>query len=238
MKLAGSVAALSRELGYDRAGTERIRRAYKNADASIAHEIVIDVERWLAEHSDGAPGEPPHSPTASAGRGRESGDPVELPASEFRGAPGTRNGPPAGYRRIPMVTIEPAASDSGNELEIEIEETEGDTWLPDWFIRAEYGIDPERVRHIRVRGDSMKETILPGQRLVIGLVPYGHVVADGHIYVFRGPGGVLIKRLYVEPDHIHVWSDNEKAPRYRVPLETFSRDYRIAAVALEISSKL
>ena len=137
-----------------------------------------------------------------------------------------------------MVTIEPAASDNGNELDVEIEEVEGDTWLPDWWIIQEYGMSPERIRYVRVRGDSMKETILPGQRLTIGLVPPGHVVADGHVYVFRGPGGVLIKRLYVLPEHIHVWSDNEKAPRYQVPLEVFSRDYRIAAVALEISSKL
>ena len=66
----------------------------------------------------------------------------------------------------------------------------------------------------------------------------GGELRDGLVYVFRGPGGIQIKRLYVEPQHIHIWSDNPDAPRYRVSHTMWEQEYTPLAIALETSTRL
>lgn len=105
--------------------------------------------------------------------------------------------------------------------------------LPGWYIRSEYGVDPERCVYIRCPGNSMVPTIQPGQRGLFALLWPGSSIKDGRIYAIDAPGGGIVKRLYIEPDHVHVWSDNPDAPRYRIQHEVFERDYTLRAVLLE-----
>ena len=148
---------------------------------------------------------------------------------------------PAGYTRVPEILIEPSASevwDIGSEEDVTPEEQPSDTIYPDWYIRSEYGVSPDRIRFVRVRGDSMLPTIAPGQRLVVALLAPGSTLRDSAIYILVGPGGAQVKRLIQEPDHIHVWSDNPDRPRFKVRLATFSKDYTVVAVVLEANLKL
>ena len=168
-------------------------------------------------------------------------DEVERETSQALGLIETGGRVPPGYTRVLEILIEPSASDVwdvGTEEEVEAEEAPSDTFFPDWYIRSEYGVSPDRIRFARVRGDSMTPTILPGQRLVVALLPPGSTLRDGVVYLIVGPGGAQVKRLIIEPDHVHVWSDNPDRPRFRVGLETFERDYRVVAVVLETNQKL
>ena len=140
--------------------------------------------------------------------------------------------------QIPMlVDVEAAAHDVSTDGFLvdsdSIELEPSGVYLPGWYIRSEYGVDPDRVLFIRARGNSMSPTILPGVRVMVARLVDGSPVRDGLIYVIDAPGGSILKRLYIEPDYIHVWSDNSDAPRYRVPLEVWDRDYQIRAVVLE-----
>ena len=126
----------------------------------------------------------------------------------------------------------------GTEEDVEPEETPSDTIFPDWYIRSEYGVSPDRIRFVRVRGDSMVPTVSPGQRLVVALLFDGYTLRDSSVYIIVGPGGAQVKRLMIEPGHVHVWSDNPDRPRFRVNLETFYRDYKVVAIVLETSVKL
>ena len=148
---------------------------------------------------------------------------------------------PEGYTRVPEILIEPSAAevwDVGTDEDIVPEEQPSDTIFPDWYIRSEYGVSPDRIRFVRVRGDSMLPTIAPGQRLVVALLAPGTTLRDSAVYILVGPGGAQVKRLIMEPDHIHVWSDNPDRPRFKVALATFSKDYTVVAVVLEANLKL
>lgn len=192
----------------------------------------------------------PHENTAKSGTWSKRLDQIDQARKEREASPAQpvalsvqENGGivPAGYTRIPEVVIEPSAAevwDVGTDEDVEPEEVPGDVLLPDWYIRSEYGVSPERIRHVRVRGDSMTPTISPGQRLVVALLAAGSVLRDGLIYILAGPGGAQVKRLLLEPGHVHVWSDNPDRPRYRVALDQFDHEYRVVAVVLEANIKL
>ena len=110
--------------------------------------------------------------------------------------------------------------------------------LPPTYIRQVYGVDPERVWYIHARGNSMWPTIQPGQRVMIALVLEEVTpVRDGLIYVVRAPGGIIIKRLRLEPDYVVVTSDNPDVDAYRVPNEVWDRDYTVRAIVLETAQR-
>ena len=180
---------------------------------------------------------PGGSDTDSSPDGAETGDPLSPALDELD----PMLPAPPGHTRVMEILIEPSASevwDVGTEEEVVPEQAPSNTIFPDWYIRSEYGVSPDRIRFARVRGDSMEPTIRPGQRLVVALLPEGSTLRDSTIYLIHGPGGAQVKRLLIEPDHIHVWSDNPDRPRFKVKLETFERDYRVVAVVLETNNKL
>ena len=183
----------------------------------------------------------PPSQDVSDGDSSPNGAETGAPTTTAVDAPDLSEPAPAGHTRVIEILIEPSASevwDVGTDEDVLPEEAPSSTIFPDWYIRSEYGVSPERIRFARVRGDSMEPTIRPGQRLVVALLPEGSTLRDSTIYLIHGPGGAQVKRLLIEPDHIHVWSDNPDRPRFKVPLETFERDYRVVAVVLETNNKL
>lgn len=72
------------------------------------------------------------------------------------------------------------------------------------------GRAPDSVKVINVRGDSMAETIEPGDLLFVD-ISVNSFDGDG-IYVFGFDDKIYVKRLQMIPDKILVISDN---PRYR-----------------------
>lgn len=244
--IAGSARALAAATGLEE---RKLQRIIAGKTATVDVETRDTVAAWAREHAPGAgpgnegdasnPSSNLENPSdsdefANAGRGRI--EPVMLqPGEAIPAHLALTYNLPAGLVRIPQVTVETECGDGA--AHVGFEEVEGYVVYPEWQIRQEFGVEPSRVKEIRTRGSSMEPTIMPGQRLFVALWD-GQPLQDGLVYVIHGPGGVQIKRLFIEPDHIHVWSDNAEAPRFRVKLEQWDRDYRVMAVALEINRKL
>ncbi|EMV6922430.1 TPA: XRE family transcriptional regulator [Klebsiella pneumoniae] len=72
------------------------------------------------------------------------------------------------------------------------------------------GRTPDSVKVINVRGDSMADTIQPGDLIFVD-VSVNSFDGDG-IYVFGFDGKIYVKRLQMIPDKMLVISDN---PKYR-----------------------
>lgn len=223
----GSQKAFAQAIGF---GESRISRALD--PETISDRRLAPIERAIAKLRKGQNNGSPSTPPASAG----------VPLSEAADA--------AEVIHIPEVQIEADAGDGTDPTAYGIEEVNGELRLPAWYIRAEYGVEPARVRQIRTRGTSMEPTIYAGQRLLVALWD-GARIQDGLVYVIAGPGGLQIKRLFIEEEEtpaedgtlrtrtlVHVWSDNPEAPRYRIPATRFETEYRVVAVALEINRKL
>lgn len=141
--------------------------------------------------------------------------------------------------RIQHLSVEASAGDGA---EVYFEEVNGETFLPAWYVWQEFGVAPERLKRIRVHGDSMAGTVEPGQLVYVVMLEPGQQPVHGGVYVLRGPHGLLIKRLYFDDEstvseegevvsrrYVRIHSDNPAAGTYRVPLEVFERDYRAIA---------
>ena len=145
-----------------------------------------------------------------------------------------------GYIRVPMV--EASAGDGQDADSAYLTEIGTPTIEAESVIRDRYGIDPARLCSVRVRGISMLPTLAEGCTLHM-CKWQGEYVRDGAIYMFVGPDGVQIKRLLFDrdgdaPPMIWIRSDNDAMPSYRINLDTFDRDYRLLAWALEVSRPL
>ena len=127
--------------------------------------------------------------------------------------------------------------------EMAIEPVDGGLVLPKRYIRTRYGVRPERLCIMRVRGNSMVDTLRPDQRVVSALHEEEDLRGDA-VYGIRGPLGFVIKRLVFDrvddEPVIWIWSDNDEYAdrRYYVTRETFESDYQIIAKALEVGHGL
>jgi len=127
--------------------------------------------------------------------------------------------------------------------ETAIEPVDGGLVLPKRYIRTRYGVRPERLCIMRVRGNSMVDTLRPDQRVVSALHEEEDLRGDA-VYGIRGPLGFVIKRLVFDrvddEPVIWIWSDNDEYAdrRYYVTRETFESDYQIIAKALEVGHGL
>lgn len=130
---------------------------------------------------------------------------------------------------------------AGNDVTQKI--TGGGLQLPRHYIRSEYGIRPEKLCLIRVRGDSMKPTLLEGQK-VIAARWEGEPLRDGVVYALEGPLGYTVKRLRFGREDgeavIWVWSDNDAYADHRHYLTrgAFEEEYTVIAWAIELGQKL
>lgn len=177
-------------------------------------------------------GEPYSNGSGGALTPRVSPPPGESPAPE----------PEERLVHIPLlIDIEAAAAGEAGGYLVDMDEAAFEpsgTRLPEWYIRREYGVSPERVFYMQARGDSMVPTILPGQRVLVALLTPGTEVRDGLVYIVRSPGGILVKRLRLEPDHVRVSSDNPLYEGYLVGLARWQDEYVVLAVVLELSLRL
>jgi transcriptional regulator with XRE-family HTH domain len=115
--------------------------------------------------------------------------------------------------------------------------------LPRSYIRSEYGVHPERLVVMRVRGRSMAGTLSSGQK-VLAARHEGQDLEDDVIYGLRGPLGFMVQRLRFDRKEgkpvIWIWSDNPELADQRrcLELSEFEEEYDVVAKALEVRQKL
>lgn len=95
------------------------------------------------------------------------------------------------------------------------------------------GRTPDAVKVINVRGDSMADTIEPGDLIFVD-VSINEFDGDG-IYVFGFDDKIYVKRLQMIPDKILVISDNPKYREWSVDQSNEERFYVFGKVMLSQS---
>jgi len=119
-----------------------------------------------------------------------------------------------------------------------------DLALPEDWIRQTYCVPPEQVCLMKVRGDSMLDTLRPGQRLIAARHDGSEPLQDGLIYGLRSPLGFQVKRIRFDRKDgervVWIWSDNDEYADQRryLPAPTFEEEYDVIAKALEVSQAL
>jgi phage repressor protein C with HTH and peptisase S24 domain len=140
-------------------------------------------------------------------------------------------------RRVPQLRVEVEAGE-GVEVYVPDEIEEDEEWLSAAFIRREYNVAPDKVRTLWVRGNSMRDTIEPGNRIRVALWD-GETLWENTIYVLYGPGGLTIKRYQgVHDEHVLLTADNPDVQNREVPQDRWEGEYRPVAWALEVTQPL
>jgi len=88
----------------------------------------------------------------------------------------------------------------------------GEILMPDYLLSEFTRAKAPRVHWIKVRGDSMEPTLLPGERVMVDTTD--QQFGQGGVFVIRDPDGeILVKRLRKLKDgEIELVSDNPKQP--------------------------
>ena len=119
-----------------------------------------------------------------------------------------------------------------------------DLALPEEWIRQTYCVPPEKLCLMKVRGDSMLDTLRPGQRLIAARYDGSQALQDGLIYGLRSPLGFQVKRIRFDRKDgervVWIWSDNDEYADQRRYLSApaFEEEYDVIAKALEVSQAL
>jgi hypothetical protein len=151
---------------------------------------------------------------------------------------------------IPLVDINVSSRSGSSDMDVEIVPIATGDHLPASQIRMDYGIAPQRLVLVKVRGEGMNgppANLAPGNLLKGAILDPGVHIAHGAIYVVVGPQGMMLKRIYFDEQsqgdgepvrRVCLWSDNPEAGRTWVSLDTWKRDYRPIVVALRKESDL
>jgi len=127
--------------------------------------------------------------------------------------------------------------------DVDTDTTNGNLVLPRSYIRSEYGVQPERLVIMRVRGRSMVDTLQPGQK-VLAARQDGQDLENDTIYGLRSSLGFSVKRLRFdwEGNERVIWilSDNPEQSDQNLYLtrSEFEQEYDVVAKALEVGQKL
>jgi phage repressor protein C with HTH and peptisase S24 domain len=109
------------------------------------------------------------------------------------------------------------------------------------YLQRLYGVRPERLCVMRVTGDSMENTLEPGQQIVLARWN-GEDLRDGTIYCLYGPGGFMLRRLRFSQrkgkDMIEISSENDSTEDWWSGIEEFKKKYVLLARGLEVWQKL
>jgi phage repressor protein C with HTH and peptisase S24 domain len=140
-------------------------------------------------------------------------------------------------QRVPQLKVDVSAGD-GVEVYESDEVEEDEEWLSEAFIRREYSVAPEKVRTLRVHGNSMIPTIEPGDRIRVAVWD-GETLWENNVYVIHTPGGLTVKRYSgLTNGHVLLTADNEDVRDREIPGERWDEDYRPVAWALEVTTPL
>lgn len=138
---------------------------------------------------------------------------------------------------VPHVRVEAEAGEGAvvypsDEVEV------GGEWMTETYIRRNYNVSPSRVKSMVIRGNSMVDTINPGDRIRMALWN-GEPMWTSTIYVIRGPGGLTVKRWQgVHDDSVILQADNPEIEDKTIPQEQWDEQYQPVAWVLEVTKPL
>ena len=105
--------------------------------------------------------------------------------------------PSSGYSLIPVLNVEAAA---GNGSVVSTEEVTDLYAYKRAWLRDELGADPNDLRIIKVRGDSMLGTLNPGELIFVDTRE--NTVSEDGVYVLRMDDGVMVKHVQRMPGRV------------------------------------
>lgn len=109
-------------------------------------------------------------------------------------------------------------------------------YVPEQFHTYYQGINPESVRVINIRGDSMYPTFNSGDMIFVD-ININHFDGDG-VYVFNYKGDLYVKRLQNVGDCLLVISDNPIYREWKINEENYDQFYIQGKVKVHQSQKL
>ena len=109
-------------------------------------------------------------------------------------------------------------------------------YVPEQFHTYFRGIDPEHIRVINIRGDSMHPTFNSGDMLFVD-IDTCYFDGDG-VYVFNYKGATYVKRLQNVGDHLLVISDNPVYREWQINKENYDQFYIQGKVKVHQSQRL
>ena len=143
-------------------------------------------------------------------RGRAA--PCDSPGAQAHEAPPQAPGAP--LAGAPEIAVE-ASADGGALNEEHVVET-ARWYLPEARLRHEGGMEPENVRTLRARGDSMEPVAHDGDRLLVDTSR--RTPATGEMAVLWDGGGLVVKRVEIvprtDPVRLRLVSANPAYPPY------------------------
>lgn len=134
---------------------------------------------------------------------------------------------------IPEVDIHAGSGDQGL-MEIGFDDADAEKTLrrygfPRDDFRAIFGVSPDGVRIVSVKGDSMLPTLLPGERVLIDTSD--RTASPPGIFILWDGLGLVIKRVeYVahsDPPTVRIISDNQRYQPYERRLDEAAIQGRI-----------
>jgi phage repressor protein C with HTH and peptisase S24 domain len=140
-------------------------------------------------------------------------------------------------QRVPEIEM-------GAGEDVDTDTINGNLVLPRRYIRSEYGVRPERLVIMRVRGRSMVDTLQPGQKVLAARQQQGQDLENDTIYGLRSTLGFSVKRLRFDWENeervIWILSDNPEQTdqNHFLTRSEFVEEYDVVAKALEVGHKL
>ena len=123
----------------------------------------------------------------------------------------SRNGP----ETLPLLNADAHASETGAAWEIEVESYMS---VDRDILRTQSGGNPDQMAIMTVTGNSMADTINPGDQIIIVRHREGDRILQGSVYVWlNAQRGVLVKRAIWQDDgNLLLRPDNDDCPEIQV----------------------
>lgn len=150
---------------------------------------------------------------------------------ESRSPPGADSSDPR-VHEVPLVRIQEEPDNT-----LRLIETGQSEWVRDSFIQEEYGVRPALLRDFRIFGDSMADTIRPGNR-VRAVLWDCRSPNDGTICIFQSPISLLIRRVRLKDEAVALVADNPDVPDQKIGPEKWETEYEPIARILEVRRAL
>lgn len=110
------------------------------------------------------------------------------------------------------------------------------------YIRRRYGLLPDRLGILEIKGDGMKDTLQPGQNVTVARWDSNEGLQGDGIYGLLNKNGSFIRRLrFGRQDGkqvIWIWADNDGSRSFYLTPEEFEQEYSVAIRILEVTQKL
>jgi len=141
---------------------------------------------------------------------------------------GPEDEPNPRFHRVPLIRIE-----EDPEEGFRLVGTGRGEWVDRITIRQKYGVDPSLLRDFLVAGDSMSDTLRPGDQIRTVLAG-SYPPNDGAICILRAPVCLFIRRVRLAGTEVVLVADNPEVPDLRIDQAEWNEDYEQIARVLEV----